>query len=288
MIGHTRYFGVGLGLMLACAGVAPAATHTTAPPGVLEAVGFDQKLDAQVPLDLTFRDEAGREVRLGDFFGEKPVVLALVYYKCPMLCNMVLNGQLKAMRATKYNAGEEYTALTISFDPSETPELAAAKKANYVDKYKRPGADKAWRFLTGDAANIQALTQAVGFRYTYDEGSQQYAHASGIVVLTPKGRVARYLYGVEYSARDLQFSIMEASQEKIGSPVEQLLLYCFHYDPLTGKYGVVVMNVVRLGGVLTLTALAGFIGVMLYRDRQRRLRGDDGASAPAAAVKSGS
>lgn len=288
MNGHTRYFGLGLGLMLACAGAVSAATHTTAPPGVLQEVGFDQKLDAQVPLDLTFRDEAGREVRLGDFFGERPVVLALVYYKCPMLCNMVLNGQLKAMRVTKYDAGREYTALTVSFDPKETPQLAAEKKANYVRKYGRPGAEDAWRFLTGDEASIRALTQAVGFRYTFDEKSQQYAHASGIVVLTPKGRVARYLYGVEYSARDLQFSIMEASQEKIGSPVEQLLLYCFHYDPLTGKYGVVVMNVVKLGGVLTVVALASFIGIMLYRDRQRRLRGDDGASAPAAAVKSGS
>jgi protein SCO1/2 len=238
-------------------------------PDMLRNVGFDQKLDEQVPLDLVFRDETGEPVKLSQY-GDKPVVLALVYYKCPMLCNLVLNGLLKALRAMPFDAGKQFNVVTVSFDPRETPKIAAAKKSGYIQQYGRKGAAAGWRFLTGEEDSIRRLTRSVGFRYTFDPASNQYAHASGLVVLTPKGKVTRYLYGVEYSARDLQFSLMDAATEKIGSPVDQLLLYCFHYDPLTGKYGLAIMTAIRIGGVLTVLALGGFIVVMLRRERRRK------------------
>ncbi len=259
-------------IVLPCPGAfaqnANAPATSISAPAVLRNVGIDQRLDEQVPLDLVFRDEAGKPVKLSQYC-DKPVVLALVYYKCPMLCNLVLNGLLKALRAMPFDAGREFNVVTVSFDPRETANVAAAKKSGYIRQYGRSGAAAGWRFLTGDEASIRRLTAAVGFRYTFDPVSKQFAHASGLVVLTPKGKVARYLYGIEYSARDLQFSLMDAATEKIGSPVDQLLLYCYHYDPLTGKYGFAIMTVIRISGTLTVLALGGFVVVMLRRERRR-------------------
>ncbi|RMD89027.1 MAG: SCO family protein [Calditrichaeota bacterium] len=240
-------------------------------PAVLRDVKIVQKLNSQIPLELTFKDETGQTVRLQDYFGSKPVVLSLVYYECPNLCNMILNGVVRALRAISFDVGKEFNVLTISFDPDEGPQLAATKKQNYIKKYNRKGAEKGWHFLTGDQKAIAALTDAVGFQYKYIPSSDQFAHASGIMVLTPAGKVARYFYGVEYSPRDLKFSLMEASKEKIGSPVDQVLLYCFSYDPTTGKYGLVIMRVLRLAGIATVLILGSFMLVMLRREKKGKL-----------------
>jgi protein SCO1/2 len=238
-------------------------------PAPLRDVGIDQKLDAQVPLDLGFRDDTGRTVKLADYFGSKPVILALVYYDCPMLCTQVLNGLAGSLKALTLNAGEEFLVLTVSFDPRETPELAAGKKKSYLAHYSRPGAAAGWHFLTGSESSIESLTRAVGFRYRYDAEKAQYAHASGIMVLTPQGRLSRYFYGIEYAPRDLRLGLVEASNGRIGSPVDQLLLFCYHYDPATGKYGPVVMNFVRLGGAATVLTLGTFLVLFLRRDARR-------------------
>ena len=222
-------------------------------------IGFDQRLDEQVPLDLTFRDESGKIVRLGDYFTRKPVILALVYYQCPMLCNQELNGLVGALKALPFDAGREFEVVVVSFNPRETSELAAAKKETYVRNYARAGAASGWHFLTGDPKPIDGLTQAVGFRYVYDPMLNQYAHASGVVVLTPKGRVARYFYGVEYAPRDLRFGLIEAAEDRIGTPVDQVLLLCYQYDPKTGKYGAAVMKSLRLGGVVTVIGVAALL-----------------------------
>lgn len=250
----------------------PAATNPFA------AVGLDQRLNEQLPLDLSFRDETGKPVYLRDYFGEKPVVLALVYYQCPMLCTLVLNGLLRSLRALSFTAGTEFTVVTVSFDPRETSALAATKKAAYLQDYARPGAETGWHFLTGEEPAIQQLTQAVGFRYVYDAKADQYAHASGIIVLTPQGRIARYFYGVEYAPRDLRLGLVEASANKIGSPVDQLLLLCYHYDPATGKYGVLITNVIRLAGVATVLGLGTFMLVMFRRERQQQTTSPSGSS----------
>lgn len=240
------------------------------PTPILRQVGIDQKLDAQIPLDLVFRDEQGRAVSLREYFGEKPVLLALVYYECPMLCTLILNGLLRSLRALSLTVGKDFTVLTVSFDPREGPELAAAKKRAYVRSYGRPEAEWGWHFLTGEEAAIRRLTEAVGFRYAFDPETGQFAHASGIMVLTPQGRIARYFYGIEYAPRDLRFGLIEAAQGRIGSPVDQILLYCYHYDPKTGKYSLLVMNVLRLAGVATVLALGGFMFVMFRRDRRKK------------------
>jgi protein SCO1 len=252
-------------------------------PTILREVGIDQRLDQQLPLDTPFRDETGREVRLGEYFGKKPVILSLVYYECPMLCTLVLNGLASALDVLTFDVGKEFEIVTISFDPRDTPQLAAAKKQTYLQRYRRPGADAGWHFLTGDAASIERVTKAVGFRYAFDPEQQQFAHAAAIVVVTPEGRLARYFYGVEYPPRDLRFGLIEASEHKIGTPVDEVLLYCFHYDPKTGRYGAVVMNIVRLGGAVTLLGLGAFIFVMLRRDRQRQRRAVAAAGAPGSA-----
>ena len=231
-------------------------------PKALQEVGIDQKLGQQLPLDLVLRDENGQEVKLGQYFGKRPVVLSLVYYSCPMLCTQVLNGMVGAFKTLSFVPGEEYEVITVSFDTRETPALAAAKKAtyvNYLPATKRAAASNGWHFLTGDEATIKRLTDGVGFRYHWDEATNQFAHASGIMVLTPEGKLAQYYYGIEYSARDLRLGLVEASANRIGSPVDQLLLYCYHYDPATGTYGAVVMNMVRLGGILTVIAIVGLI-----------------------------
>jgi protein SCO1/2 len=249
--------------LLALSVLRPAAAEV--PPG-LENVGIDQRLNEAIPLDLRFRDEAGREVRIGEYFGEKPVILALVYYECPMLCTLVLNGLVSSLRALSLDVGKDFQVVAVSFDPKETPAMAAAKKKTYLDAYRRAGAESGWHFLTGDEESIHRLTQAVGFRYRYDAGSDEYAHASAVTVLTPKGLIARYFYGVEYAPRDLRLGLVEAAEETIGSPVDQLLLFCFRYDVHTGRYSAAVLNLVRLGGVLTVVVLGGFILLSRRRD----------------------
>ena len=242
-------------------------------PKALNGVGIDQKLNEQLPLDLVFHDENGKDVKLGEYFGKKPVLLSLVYYQCPMLCNQVLNGMVTAFKVMAFKPGEEFEVVTVSFDPRETPELAAAKKKTYVDylpEPKRSAAASGWHFLTGDEASIKRITDAVGFRYHFDEATNQFAHASGVFVTTPQGKLARYFYGIEYAPRDLRFGLIEAAENKIGSPVDQLLLYCFHYDPATGKYGAAIMNLMRLGGVVTVIAIVGLL-LMLRRRGSKRV-----------------
>ncbi len=260
--------------LVAWLGVVPGQAENGL-PAPLRDVGIDQRLNEQVPLDLVFRDETGRRVQLGEYFGKKPVVLSLVYYQCPMLCTLVLNGLLRSLRAISFDAGNQFNVVTVSFDPRETPRLAAEKKKLYLEMYRRPRAEQGWHFLTGDEPSIQALARAVGFRYVYDPKLGQFAHASGIMVLTPQGRMARYLYGLEYSARELRLGLVEASAGKIGSPVDQVLLFCFHYDPFTGKYGMVIMNVIRAAGLATVLALGTFMALMFRQEKRRGLRVED-------------
>jgi protein SCO1/2 len=242
-------------------------------PEALRGVGFDQRLDQPVPLDLVFRDETGATVTLDSLLRGKPVILNLVYYECPMLCTLVLNGLLGAMKALPFDAGEAYDVITVSFDPTETPELAARKKQTYLEQYRRDGAAAGWHFLTGDAAAIERLAAAVGFRYRYDPERKEFAHAAGLTVLTPRGIIARYLFGVEFAPRDLKFALMEAAENRIGSPIDQLLLFCYHYDPSTGRYSATVLNGVRAAGALTVLALIGFIAWAVRRDRARGTEG---------------
>jgi protein SCO1/2 len=244
---------------------------STGLPKVLKNVGIDQRLNEQLPLDAVFKDEQGHDVRLGQFFNGKPVVLSLVYYTCPMLCNQVLNGMMGSFRQVSFNIGEQFDVVTVSFDPSETPDLAAAKKSTYAKAYNRPGAEANWHFLTGDEANIKRLTEAVGFRYVWDQQTKQFAHASAIMVLTPEGKLARYFYGIDYPPRDLRLGLVEASQNKIGTPVDALMLYCYHYDPATGKYGAIVMNIVRLAGGLTIFLIVGMILILRKRGSRSAL-----------------
>jgi protein SCO1/2 len=253
-------------------------------PKALEGVGIDQRLNEPAPLDLEFLDERGARVQLGDYFGSKPVILALVYYECPMLCTLELNGLLRALRVLALDLNQDFEIVTVSFDPGETPELAAKKKKEYTAQYGRAGAGEGWHFLTGSQASIEALTRAVGFRYKYNPATDLFNHASAIVVLTPEGRLSKYFYGIEYSARDLRLGLVEASAGRIGSPVDEVLLYCFHYDPETGKYGVAIMNVLRLAGVATVIALGGFVALMLRRDRRRKACGGQSPAAPSARI----
>lgn len=232
-------------------------------------VGIDQKLNAQIPLELTFKDESGDTVRLGQYFVRRPVVLTLVYYQCPMLCDMVLNGLEHTMQKMTLNIGRDYDVVTVSFNPHETWGLASAKKMTYVERFARPEAAKSWHFLTGEEANIKQLADAVGFRYVYDPNTKQFAHASGIMVITPEGKVSRYFYGIQYEPRDLRLGLVEASNHKIGSPADELLLFCFHYDPATGKYGFVIMNVMRTLGSATVVGLGALLFVLIRRDRHK-------------------
>jgi protein SCO1/2 len=248
----------------------PKAPAPQGKPSILKSIGIDQKLNDQVPLDLKFRDEAGREVQLGQYFGSKPVILTLVYYTCPMLCNEVQSGLASSLALVKFNAGEQFEVVAVSINPHETPADAENKKRQFLRRYKRAGAESGLHFLTGDQASIDALAKAVGFRYSYDAQTRQYAHASAIMVLTPQGRLAQYFYGIEYGASDVRLALVESSQNKIGNAVDQVLLYCFHYDPATGHYGAMVMNIVRLGGVLTVLLLALFVTVSLRREARRR------------------
>lgn len=277
---NVRRTAAALGLTVACA--AGAAAQPGAPglrpapgapaaerPAILQRIGFEQKLDNPLPLDATFRDEEGRTVRLGQYFGRRPVVVAFVYYECPMLCTQILNGLASALGVLDETVGRDFDVVTISFDARETPVLAAAKKQVYLDRYKRTEAAEGWHFLTGDEAAIRAVTDAAGFRFAWDEATQQFAHASGVLVVTPQGRISRYLFGIEYAPRDLKFALMESSDGRIGSVVDQVLLYCYHYEPATGSYSMVAMNTVRMGGAVTLAALIGFVVVALRRETRQ-------------------
>jgi len=231
------------------------------PPG-LKHVGIEQHLNQQIPPNLPFRDETGKPVELADYFGRKPLILNLVYYQCPMLCGEVLSGLESALRILKFDVGQEFDVLTVSFDPKETPEMAAAKKAELLKRYGRPGAAAGWHFLTGTQAAIDALTQSAGFEYEYDPQTRQFAHATAILLLTPQGRIAQYYYGVEFAPRDLRLGLVQASENKIGSVVDQVLLYCYHYDPDQGKYGAIISRILKLAAAATIVLLGTFLITM--------------------------
>ena len=245
-----------------------AGTPSSQLPKALREIGFDQNLDQPVPLDTPFRDEHGTTVRLGDYFGKRPVVLVFAYYDCPMLCTQVINGLSSALGVLSLTPGTDFEIVTISFNPADTPASATAKKAIYLERYTRAGAAGSWHFLTGDQPSIDRLTKAAGFRYVWDADTKQFAHPSGIIVLTPDGRLARYLFGIEYGPRDLRYAIVEASDGKVGNAADALLLYCYHYDPMTGRYGLVIMRTLRLAGGATVLALGAFIVVMVRKERR--------------------
>jgi protein SCO1/2 len=268
-------------VMVATAGVCPTVAQTgpggTQPgtgmpsdqkPKVLEKVGYAQRLGDQVPADLPFVDETGKAVRLGDYFGRRPVILALAYYECPMLCTQVLSGMTAGLKGLKFSAGQEFDVVVVSIDPGEGPGLAAQKKATHLAHYDRAGTEGAWHFLTGRKANIDKLADTVGFAYSYDEKTNQYAHAAGLTILTPEGRIARYFFGIEFAPRDLRLGLVEAADGTIGSPIDTIALQCFHYDPATGTYGLMIISVVRIAGVLFLIAMG--LGWMILRRRERR------------------
>src|SRR6266849_1340030 len=232
------------------------------PPG-LKNVGIEQHLDEQIPPDLIFRDETGKAVRLGDYFGQKPMILNLVYYQCPMLCGEVLSGLESALRVLRFDVGKEFEVITVSFDPRETPGMAAAKKAEYLKRYGRSGAAQGWHFLTGPQESIDALTRAVGFQYQYDAKTGQFAHATAVMVLTSEGKIAQYYYGVEYAPKDLRLGLIQASQNKIGNLADQVLLYCYHYDPTTGKYGAIIARVLQLSALATILIMGIFMTVLI-------------------------
>ncbi len=257
--------------MFGLATVTTADESASVIPPQLRGVGIDQRLNNQVPLYLKFQDETGKTVTLGSYFGKKPVILSLVYYTCPMLCTMAENGLLNSLRDVNFNIGEQYDVVTVSFDPTEKPQMALGKKGVYVGLYGRPAAKQGWHFLVGDDPDIRALAQSVGFHYNYDPATRQFAHATGIIVLTPQGKVSRYFYGIQYPPRDIHLALVEASNEKIGSPVDAILLYCCQYDPRTGKYGMAVAHVLKVTGALTILCMGTMI-FSLSRGRRRRLK----------------
>jgi protein SCO1/2 len=267
-----------VGAMVACSAVVSAqpirgpepGDAAAAKPGILGRIGIDQRLNHHVPLDLPFVDENGKDVKLGDYFGRRPVLLAMVYYECPMLCTQVLNGVTGALKTINFDVGNEFDVVAVSINPKEGPGLASQKKAAYVERYGRPHTAPGWHFLTGREEHIRALAAAVGFRYEYVDDIKQYAHGAGVEVLTPKGVIARYYYGIEYSPRDLRLGIIEAADEKIGSPIDAAMLLCFHYDPTTGTYGPTALTLVRIGAVLTIVAFGAFLFVSLRRERTGR------------------
>jgi protein SCO1 len=263
-----RIFAFALALLLGSITFADA--HDETRPAALRAVAFDQKLDGQVPLDLSLVDERGAKVQLRDYFGDKPVILNFVYYKCQDLCPLLLDGLVRTLRALSFDVGNQFNVVTVSFDPSDTPTLATAKKKDFLARYSRRGAEAGWHFLTGDRASIERITDAAGFHYTYDSTTGEFAHATGIALVTPAGKISRYFYGIEFSPRDLRLGLIEAAAAKIGTPIDQLLLFCYHYDPVNGKYGLLITNVVRLAGIITVFILGGFIFWMLRHERAAR------------------
>ena len=272
-------FGLWIAIAGLCAALAlPAAAQMkgdiiqlNTPPSsdrlpTLKGVGVDQHLDAQVPMNLEFRDENGKSVHLGDYFGKRPVILNLAYYGCTMLCGEVQSGVIGSLKAVNFTPAKDFDIVTVSFDPRETPEMAMAKKKSLLLRYRREGAEQGWHFLTGDQHNIEALTKSVGFDYQFDPHSMQWAHAAAVMVLTPQGKISKYFYGIEFAPKDLRFGLIEASQDKIGTLVDQMLLYCYHYNPATGRYGAVIMNVLRVAGAATALILGGFVLIMFRRD----------------------
>jgi len=247
-----------------------AAAPASAIPKPLREIGFEQRLDQPLPLETTFRDEQGRAVSLASYFGSKPVILSFVYYDCPMLCSQVINAMTATLRTMSLQAGRDFEVVLVSFDPRETPALAADKKTEYLARYDRPGTAGGWHFLTGDESSIRRLTDAAGFKYTWDEDTKQFAHPAGIIVATPDGRPARYLFGIEYGPRDVRLALVEASEGKVGTPVDAFLLYCYHYDPMTGRYGLLIMRMLRVAGLATVLALGSFIVVMIRREKRAR------------------
>ena len=239
--------------------IPPPGQPASERPKILKDVGIDQKLDQLVPGDIPFVDETGKNVTVGEYFGKRPVVLALVYYECPQLCTLVLNGLVGSLETINFDAGNQFDVVAVSFDAGETPSLAKAKKDLYLKRYGRPSTGGGFHFLTGREESIKRLTDAIGFRYQYDASIDQFAHPAAITILTPQGHVSRYLYGIEYAPRDLRLALVEAADGKIGSIADQALLFCFHYDPVTGKYGFAVMSLVRLGGIVTVGAFLAFV-----------------------------
>jgi protein SCO1/2 len=260
-------FSFGMVLVLNSLSGAAWSQSSSQLPVAVRNVGIDQRLNEQVPADIEFRDERGRLKNVGDYFGRGPLILSLVYHECPMLCSEVLEGLLRALRVLSFDAGKDFQILTVSFNPREDATLAKSVKDAYMRRYKRAGAENGWHFLTGDQTSIDRLTKAVGFRYTYDAQKNQYAHASGIMVLTPQGLVSRYFYGIDFSPKDLRLGLVDASQNKIGSIVDQVLLFCYHYDPVSGKYGFAILTSMRIVGVLFVLGLGGYITLMLRRER---------------------
>ena len=242
------------------------------PPG-LKNVGIQQNLTQPLPLDLAFTDDLGRNVRLGDYFGKKPVILSLVYFNCPMLCGEVLSGLEHSLRMMSFDVGKEFEVITVSFDPKDTPEMAAKKKSEFLKRYKRAGAEQGWHFLVGKQDAIDALTKAVGFQYDYNSNTQQFAHAAAIMIATPDGKIAQYYYGVEYPPKDLRLGLVEAAKGKIGNIVDAMLLYCYHYDPEQGKYSATILRVLRLAGLATMLSLGTLIFVMIRRGPDRGAAG---------------
>lgn len=266
---------VGIVSLLALCAVAGAQTipdnvgkPSSGLPAQLQNVGFEPQLNAQLPLDLNFRDESGRDVQLREYFGRKPVVLALVYYGCPMLCNQVEMGVVGSLKMLSFNSGRDYQVIFVSFDPRESPDMAAKKKIAALSRYGRPEAVSGWHFLTGKEEAVRALASAANFRYSFDEKHNLFAHASGIMLLTPDGRISRYFYGVEYPSRDVRLGLVDASAGKIGTPIDHLLLYCFQYNPETARYSATVLRIVRLGGILTIFAIVA--GILIFRRRDVR------------------
>jgi protein SCO1 len=235
-------------------------------PSLLKEVGIDQKLNQSIPLDLAFRDEHGKPVRLREYFGRKPVTLSMVYYNCPMLCTQVLNGLESSLKLIPMDVGKQFNVVTVSIDPTERPILAEAKQALYTGLYGRPGVAEGWHFLTGDEQQIRQLANALGFRYAYDPDSKQFAHASAIMIATPEGKISRYFYGIQFPSRDLRLGLVEASEGKIGTPVDQVLLFCYHYDPSTGKYGLLISRLIQIAGAVTVLAIAGLIFVLSRKE----------------------
>jgi protein SCO1/2 len=246
------------------------------PPGLTD-VGIEQRLNEPIPANLVFRDETGRSVRLSDYFGKKPLILNLVYYRCPMLCSEVLVGLSGALKALQFDVGKEFDVLTVSFDPKDTPEIATAKKADSMNRYKRPGAADGWHFLTGSQESITALTKAVGFEYQYDSKTGQFSHSTAIMILTPEGKISQYYYGVEYPPKDLRLGLIQASQNKIGTLADQVLLYCYHYDPATGKYGAIISRIIQLAAGLTILSIGTVLLVLFRRGPDSQFRGRSGS-----------
>lgn len=262
-------------LLIACLSIASAAwvpgdrLDGDHPPGVpVEEISFDQNLGAQIPLDLSFQDETGQRVYLKDYFGIKPVILLFAYYECPMLCPLVLEDLTQKLQDLNFTTGSQFEFVTVSLDPGETPRLAAEKKAQYIEQYGRKGADRGWHFLTGEPGNIEALAHSVGIQYRYDESIDAYAHPTGVVILTPQGKISRYIFGLDYSPRDLRLGLVEASNDEIGTPVDRLFLLCYQYDPVTGQYNLLINNILRIGALTTTLAVLSLVGWMLWRERR--------------------